>query len=295
MKNSARSRKSTSPAAIATGAMLLGVALCLLFATPAAQTRAKTRPQPVDLAPVEVTFQSGDITLHGYLYKPDGDGPFPAILWNHGSEKMPGWLPEIAPDVVARGFVLFVPHRRGQGRSPGEYVMDQVNRAADIGGNGARDRTIVAFMRLQFDDQVAAMTFLQGLGFVDPKRVAVMGCSFGGIQTVMMAEKGMGVRAAVDFAGAAQTWEKAPLLRGLMTDAVQHAQMPVFFAQAQNDYDLAPTNELAAEMEKAHLPHTVQIFPKFGKSNQDAHDFCVHGEKVWGAPIFDFITKAFQQ
>lgn len=295
MDNSPRSSKSAFHMALSAGAALAALALCMLFTAPAARTRPKIGAQPADLAPVEVTFQSGDITLHGYLYKPDGEGPFPAIMWNHGSEKMPGWLPEIAPDLVARGFVFFIPHRRGQGRSPGEYVMDQVNRAADIGGNGARDRTIVAFMRLQFDDQVAAMTFLQGLGFVDPKRVAVMGCSFGGIQTVMMAEKGMGVRAAVDFAGAAQTWEKAPLLRGLMTDAVQHAQMPIFFAQAQNDYDLAPTNELAAEMEKVHLAHTVQIFPKFGKSNQEAHDFCIHGEKIWGPPVFDFIAKAFQQ
>ncbi len=33
----------------------------------------------------EVTFRSGTLTLHGYLWKPAGPGPFPAVLWNHQS------------------------------------------------------------------------------------------------------------------------------------------------------------------------------------------------------------------
>ncbi len=44
----------------------------------------------------EVSFASGSLTLKGFLYKPAGAGPFPAVLWNHGSEKLPGWQPELA-------------------------------------------------------------------------------------------------------------------------------------------------------------------------------------------------------
>jgi hypothetical protein len=32
-----------------------------------------------------VTFPSGEITLHGVLYKPEGTGPFPTLIYNHGS------------------------------------------------------------------------------------------------------------------------------------------------------------------------------------------------------------------
>ena len=32
-----------------------------------------------------VSFQSGNLTLYGVLYKPEGAGPFPAVLYNHGS------------------------------------------------------------------------------------------------------------------------------------------------------------------------------------------------------------------
>lgn len=245
-------------------------------------------------APVEVTFSSGNLLLHGFLYKPEGQGPFPAVLWNHGSEKRPGWLPELAPLFLEKDYVLFIPHRRGQGRSPGEYVMDQLDRAHQSGGPQARSRKLVELMELHLEDQIAALAYLKGLSEVDPQRIAVAGCSFGGIQTVLMAEKGLGLRAAVDFAGAAQNWQHSPDLRSRMTRAVQHSQMPIFFIQAKNDYDISPSRDLAAVMEKSAKPHLIQIFPPFGKSNQDAHEFCVHGGELWGPQVFPFLSESMR-
>lgn len=239
--------------------------------------------------PTEVTFPSGNLTLHGFIYKPDGDGPFPAVLWNHGSERKPGWLPDVAPLFLKAGYVLFIPHRHGQGRSPGDYVMDLLAQAGANGGRDARDRKLVELMEAHLEDQTAALSYLQGLPYVDARHIAVAGCSFGGIQTVLMAERGLSVRAAVDFAGAAQTWNEAPELRRRMLKAVQNARMPIFFVQAQGDYDLAPSRDLAAAMEKAGKAHSVQIFPKFGKTNQDAHEFCVHGGDIWAEQVFAFL------
>jgi hypothetical protein len=34
----------------------------------------------------EVKFSSGNLILHGFIHKPKGNAPFPAILMNHGSE-----------------------------------------------------------------------------------------------------------------------------------------------------------------------------------------------------------------
>lgn len=266
--------------------MLLLIALVL----------ASIQPRPASAqssaGPTEVTFPSNDRLLHGFVYKPDGPGPFPAILWNHGSERRPGWLPELAPLFLAKGYVLFIPHRPGHGRSPGDYVMDILAQAAASGGRDARDRKLVEVMEAQLEDQAAALTFLKGLDYVDAKRIAVAGCSFGGIQTVLMAERGLGIRAAVDFAGAAQTWREAPLLRERLLKAVRQAQMPVLFIQAKNDYDLAPSRELAAQMEKASKPHALQVFPNFGKSNQEAHEFCVHGGEIWATQVFSFLAEA---
>src|SRR5579864_4080241 len=55
----------------------------------------------------------GKSALQGYLYVPDGTGPFPAILWNHGSERHPGSQPVLARFYMSHGFVFFVPHRHG--------------------------------------------------------------------------------------------------------------------------------------------------------------------------------------
>ena len=37
------------------------------------------------LAAEVVSFPSGNLTLRGVLYRPPGSGPFPAVLYNHGS------------------------------------------------------------------------------------------------------------------------------------------------------------------------------------------------------------------
>src|SRR5262245_28149392 len=76
--------------------------------------------------PELVSFRSGEMTLHGFLLRPPA-APAPALLWNHGSEKLPGSLVELGSRFVAAGYVFFVPHRRGQGRSSdaGTYIMDQ--------------------------------------------------------------------------------------------------------------------------------------------------------------------------
>jgi carboxymethylenebutenolidase len=242
--------------------------------------------------PSEVTFSSGKIVLHGFIYKPEGKGPFPALLWNHGSERRPGWLPDLAPIFLSKGYILFIPHRRGHGRSPGEYVMDQLARAGANGGLHARDKKLVELMEEHLEDQVAALTYLKSLPEVDSQRIAIAGCSFGGIQTILMAERGLGLRAAIDFAGAAQTWKEAPDLRDRLIKAVRQAQMPVLFIQAENDYDLAPSRTLSAEMEKANKPHAIQIFPRFGKTAQDAHEFCVHGGEIWAPRVFSYLAEA---
>jgi poly(3-hydroxybutyrate) depolymerase len=52
-----------------------------------AQARAQAPAAP---ARERVTFRSGTLTLVGFLFKPEGTGPFPGLIWNHGSEKNPG-------------------------------------------------------------------------------------------------------------------------------------------------------------------------------------------------------------
>jgi len=235
-------------------------------------------------APEEVTFASNGFELHGFIYRPEGQGPFPAVLYNHGSERRPGSKPEVAAVFNAKGYVVFVPHRRGHGRSSGPYIMDQ------LGTGPSRGSRMVELLEEQGGDVVAALAYLRQLTYVDSARIAVAGCSFGGIQTMLAAERASGLRAAVAFAAGAMTWNSTPEIRERLIRAAQKSTVPIFLLQAENDYSVAPSLSLASELERAGKPYKMQIFPAYGTTHQDGHGgFCVRGGASWGAAVLEFL------
>jgi len=97
--------------------------------------------------------------------------------------------------------------------------------------------------------------------------------------------------AAVDAAGGAESWDKAPALRVLMTNAVQHAKIPILFIQAQNDYTTAPSRALYEAMNNAGKRASIRIFPPYGKSASDGHSFAWQGGEIWASTVFPFLDK----
>ena len=256
--------------------------VCLLLALGFVQQSAwgqTARPELVE-------FKSGDLDLKGFLWKPSGDGPFRAVLWNHGSRKTVGAIDSVAPYFVRKGYVFFVPHRRGQGESPGAYIREETNKAES---RGERGQLLVNSHDIQLADQLAGLEYLKSLTIVDRNRIAVMGNSFGGIQTMLAVERGPGYRVAVNCSGAAETWSSFSSLRSRLTEAAGNAKMPVFFFQAENDYDLRPNRVLSDEMRKAGKPVEAKVYPAFGTGPRDGHSFCVRGTKTWGPDVLKFI------
>jgi dienelactone hydrolase len=236
--------------------------------------------------PELIEFKSGNLELKGFIWKPSGEGPFPALLWNHGSGKSVETLDTVAPYFVNKGYVFFVPHRRGHGRSPGPYIMDELNRA---GSRSERGRLLVDLHETHLDDQLAALQYLQALSYVDKNRIAVMGFSFGGIQTMLAVERGLGYRVAVNCSGAAETWRSSSDLRSRLTAAAGKATMPVFFLQAENDHDLTPNRVLSEEVRRAGKPIEAKVYPAFGSGPREGHSFCVRGTEIWGPDVLKFI------
>ncbi len=226
--------------------------------------------------------------LGGFLYKPKGPGPFPAVLYNHGSERLPGNKFGQALFFVKHGFVLFVPHRLGHGQSPGEYIVD----ARDSVPPAARDTKLVESLVDQVQDVDDATAYLKSLSFVDARALAMVGCSFGGIETVLATKRELGVRAAVAFATAAQTWGGNAPLRQALKDAARSAKAPLLFLQAENDFDVRPSLELASEMEASGRPHAMKIFPPKGSTPEEGHSFCMGGmDPPWGDEVLAFFAK----
>ena len=243
-----------------------------------------------------VSFPSGNLTLKGMLYKPDGAGPFPAIVYNHGSA--PGMLSEqafeaLGPVFANHGWVFLGPYRRGQGRSAsaGPYIGDEIAAAEKRGGTAAGAATMVRLLETDhLNDQLAGLAWLRAQRFVKPDRIAVAGTSFGGIEVVLGAERAS-YCAAVDSAGAAQSWAEAPEVQAVMKRAVRNSRAPIFFFQAENDYDLAPSRVLSAAAKDARKEFELKIYPPFGKSVQDGHSFGYFGSSVWGADVFRFLDQ----
>lgn len=242
--------------------------------------------------PELVEFPSGRLTLHGFLHRPPGPGPFPAIVFNHGSEQRPGWSDDQAKFYVEQGFVLFVPHRRGHGQSrdAGEYIGDLIDRT------GRDSPALVEALVEQTDDVMAAVAYLAAQPYVDPTQIAAVGCSFGGIEALLAAERGTGLVAAVDFAGASFMWRDNAPLRERMTQAARNAKVPVFFIQAENDANTAPSQVLSQEMKNAGKPMRIHIFPPRGTTAMDGHAFCLGGTNPpWGVEVLAFLTDAMKR
>jgi dienelactone hydrolase len=236
--------------------------------------------------PELIGFKSGTLDLKGFVWKPSGEGPFPALLWNHGSEKQPGSVETVASYFVSKGYVFFVPHRRGQGRSPGPYIMDELKRA---GSRDERSRMLVDLHEMHLQDQLSALQYLQALPYVDKSRIAVMGFSFGGIQTMLAVERETSYRVAVNCSGAAETWRGSSDLRSRLTEAASKATIPVFFLQAENDYDLTPNRVLSENVRKRGKPVEAKVYPAFGSGPREGHSFCVRGTDIWGPDVTKFI------
>jgi carboxymethylenebutenolidase len=260
------------------GRLLLGF---LFFALIPCVLMAQSKPE-------EVTFSSGGRELHGFIWTPEGTGPFPAILWNHGSEKLPGSQPILAKFYTAHSYVFFVPHRRGQGRSPGDYIQDLIAQAPP----GERAQRMVELQQAEVEDVIAALNYLRSQSFVDPTRIALSGCSYGGIQTLLAGERDLGAKALVPFAPGAMSWEQNVRLQDRLVHAVGLAKAPVFLIQAENDYSLSPSRVLSSAASKKNKPFQSKIYPSFGSSHQDGHwGFCSSGTNVWGNDVLAFLEK----
>jgi carboxymethylenebutenolidase len=243
-----------------------------------------------------VTFESGGLTLVGFLYQPEGEGPWPALIWNHGSEQDPGAGPQfdtVASVFVPAGYVVFAPERRGHGESPGDYVVARLRFAFRQQGRGEGNRLMVRLMETeQLDDQLAALKYVQRLPFVDRERIVVAGCSYGGIQALLGAESRMGYRAALSISPAAQSWDQNDWLKSRLIEAVGRTDIPVLLIQPAKDASLAPGRVLGMEAARRGKPLTVKVYPAAGTTEEQSHCFGgARGMHVWAGDAQAFFAS----
>jgi dienelactone hydrolase len=236
----------------------------------------------------EVEISPGPPRLVGYVYRPRGAGPFPAILYNHGSEPDPDRPPGVAAFFNAHGYVLFAPHRRGRPPSGGthESVLLQRLPAAE------RGRAVVRELESQVDDILAGLAWLRRRPYVDPQRIVVAGHSFGAIEALLVAERTTDLCAAFGLGAGIAGWDTNPLLRQRMLDAAARATIPVLILQAENDFARsAPA--LGEALGRAGNRGGARVYPPFGTTTKEGHGgFTLRGSGVWGDDVLAFLRVA---
>ena len=253
-------------------------------------------------APETLTVPSGAITLRASLWRPPGDGPFPAIFFNHGSgntrEHQAAQAERLGPLFARHGYVFMYLYRRVSGLSAdaGTSEIERMNRVLAAEGQDARNRLQLQMLEGDsLDDASAGLAFLRTLHGVDAHRIALVGHSYGASLSLLMAERDDTLRAAVAFSGSTASWDRSPPLRARLVTAVDHAKMPIFLIEATNDYSIEPTKMLSAEMERLHKPYRSRIYPAVGTSADDGHGFIDLGVDTWEADVFEFLDAEMRR
>lgn len=158
---------------------------------------------------VPVTVDGETVRLDMRIYKPMGDGPFPTLVFNHGSTgygtdtrrfKQAVDAPAVAAFFMQRGWAVVMPARRGRADSEGQY--DEGFSFIRALGYSCISSTSLAGADRALRDVEAAMTAVLDMPFVDKERVAMGGASRGGALSVAYAgAHPEQVKAVVNFVG----------------------------------------------------------------------------------------------
>lgn len=245
---------------------------------------------PDDLSfwePFAVTYASADYILRGYLLLPEGQEPFPAVIFQHGSA---GLLPSNRPGIEAlrkMGYAVFVALRRGHNDNPGPNWLSIVTSPW---GSPEMGRELMHALDGETDDALASLAWLRAQPQINPDCIVIAGSSFGGVVTILAAGRTDQFRAGISFAGPSQTWPQALALQEAMLGAVQRITQPFFLIQAQNDHSLLPTYMLGIEFARLNKPHETRIYPALGTTPMEGHGIFGKGVAWWYTDVERFLA-----
>jgi len=121
----------------------------------------------------DVTYKSGDDSVHGIVYAPGGKGPFPGIVVIHEYWGLNDWVKEQASKLADQGYVtLAIDLYRGK-------VATTPNEAHEFMGGVPQDRAK--------RDLEAAFNFLQSQPNVKKTRIGAIGWCMGGGYALQLA------------------------------------------------------------------------------------------------------------
>ena len=228
-------------------------------------------------------------SLQTTVFRPNGPGPFPLLIINHGKDAGdPRLQPRdrfvfMAAAFVKRGYAVMVPMRQGFAESSGTY--------ADYGCN------MTANGHAQAADVLDAIDFAREQSWIDDERIVIAGQSYGGLAAIALGTQAVpGVRGLINVAGGLRDdgkycdW-RAELVRAFAAYGSQ-SKIPSLWIYGTNDSLFPP--QLVARMHTAFIDNGGSArLHEFGAFKRDSHGMLASrdGEKIWWREAEQFLNQ----
>jgi dienelactone hydrolase len=247
----------------------------------------------------ELTYLSGGLKIKAYLYRPRGQGPFPAVIYSHGSRtrvelQESGRYEWLAHRLTRQGYLVLVAEWRGYGGSEEQGV---------VGGEGLD--TLRWGLPGEINDVLAAVAFLAERPDTDANRIALVGKSLGGLVSILAAAEQPRIRAVVSLAGGygfgARTASPEMLfVTEAVRDAARKIKAATLLLHAQNDRIVPPdvSRVIHQDLRERGVMVTLKVYPPFTAGGRE-----IEGHRLFdvvdGLPIFwndftDFLVSALR-
>ena len=248
---------------------------------------------------VRVPAHGGRTTLAITILRPQGDGPFGAVILNHGvplSERerrleSPALLLHTAAAFAQRGYAVLMPLRRGFGATGGEFAEDP--GACSSADYRAGERAAAA-------DVLAAYAFARRLPYVDASRIILAGQSAGGVASLYAASQAPeGLVAVLAFAagrGADPSQPGVPCagerLAAVFDEVGRTLEAPVLLYYAENDRFFGPQASRAwfARLKAGGAQAEYVLQPPFGTNGHYVFTDAA-GAALWLPAVERFLAR----
>jgi dienelactone hydrolase len=250
---------------------------------------------------VRIPARSGDYTIAAKVLRPEGPGPYGAIVLNHGAPvsaeerrlESPDLLLHTASIFARRGYAVVMPLRRGFGATGGHFAED---------AGSCRNPDYRRGEAAAAEDVMSAYEYARTLPYVDGSRMILAGQSAGGVAAIFTAgaRAPQGLVAVLAFAAGrggnpyrnpGVPCAVEPLAR-VFDDLGKAVKVPVLFHYAENDHFFNPnTSRLWYERFTAGGAKAEYVLqPAFGK---DGHYIFSDdsGAKIWLPAVERFLAK----
>ena len=271
----------------------------MLVASVAAAQENSLSALKEEVIQLDVETPQGKAALETTVFRPEGKGPFPLLIMNHGKEfgepaqQRRARFVALSSEFVKRGYAVVVPMRQGFSKSGGSFQH---------GGCNILDTGL-----LQAGDIKAVLNVMRTYPWVDKDQIVIGGESFGGLAVLALGTASLpGVKGLINFAGGVMVKDRACDWKARLEMAVAYygmqSRVPSLWFYGENDslFDI----RLAQRLQQSYtMAGGKAELINVGAFRQDAHRLAIshHSVAIWwpaterflrsvGMPTAEFAT-----